>query len=362
MRETQIWKAVLLTMAVTAAVFLLVMVDPGFLSSYAGPGVIPVSTGERIEMLAVTVSPLRGPNTTELYWLTDQGDLNKVRSFEDVLQCVTAADGALFITFRDGTSSVIEDGEWKRGISPPYGFNIFDVASLGTKIHAFGLTGGEGGQASVGEKLHVAVLDDGWHDAGTFDAGKQIVFAGCTEVAGGIEVVYGAGPMSIIGRPEIEKVRWYHVLFDGEKWGEEQPIEVPERLVPRVAAYKGQLALCLLPLDEGVPVRIATVSKEKVEGFAEVTPPDDGQVLEAWLVELAGQHRLILCAAGKVWEITLDDGKPGAVRTLMEISRAARIRSHVYVAVLIIASLALVSLGVTWLVLRLAALRARSKR
>jgi hypothetical protein len=168
--------------------------------------------------------------------------------------------------------------------------------------------------------------------------------------------------MSIIGRPEMEKVRWYHVLFDGEKWGEEQAIEVPERVVPRVAAYKGQLAFCLVPLDEGEPVRLATVSGGEIEVFAEVTVPDEEQVLYTWLVELSGEHHLILSAASKVWEITLDDGEPGAVRTLMEIDRAARIRSHVYVAVLTIASLALVSLGVTWLVLRLVALRARSER
>ncbi|MCD6405719.1 MAG: hypothetical protein J7M19_07825 [Planctomycetes bacterium] len=347
MNEKNIWRIVLWTIAATGLVLLVASFDSGTFNLFIGGNVIPVSTGKHIEMVIIRGSSLRGSSLTDLYRLGEDDSFEKVTTFQQAPQCVTGLDGKLFITFSDGQSSFFDDGKWVRGVSAPRDLKVIDVAGYEGRIHAIGLTDDK-------HKLSVAVLgDEGWQKtAEPFDAGKVIRFRGCIDVEGGIEVLYVAGPVDVVGRPDPDKAHWYHVLFDGRKWGEERPIDIPPRMIPVIASYEGQLALCLMPLDRNAPVTITLPADGKPEPIAEVPPPEKGRAVTPWLVQVAGKYRMILCGADKVWEVPLENLKPGAPHLLMATGAGARIRAHVYVVLLSLGSVLLVSLGVTWLVMR----------
>jgi len=356
MGDQRIWKAILITLAVTAAVIVLLLVDPGFLSVFMR-GVIPVSTGERIEVLIVSTSPVRGPSGTDLYWVEPDGSFKKVAAFDPPAHCVTAFDGKLFVTFQDQSSGVIKDGKWVRGVSPPGDFRIFDVAPLDGTVHAFSVLNAAG-LFKPGDGVRVAALtENGWETpAAPYEAGRRIWFMGCVEVDGGIEVLLAEGEETFTGMPDIAGAKWFHVLFDGDGWGPERELAVPQRMFPNISAYEGRLAFTLMPLDEGRPVQLAFESDGDLEVVCDIAPVEKGQVLHAWLVALAGEYRVVLVGAGSIWMVPIQDFKAGEPVRLLQTSRWARLRSNIYVGVLVLCAILLVALGLTWLVMRLASI------
>lgn len=361
MDERKIWKVILWTMLATALVVVLFILDPGFLSAYLG-GVVPVSTGERVEVLMVTTSPLGGRSGTELWWLEPDGSFEKAASFDPATHCVTALDGKLFVTFKDQSSGIIENGKWVRGVSPPPDFRIYDVAPLRGKLHALSMSNGQGEPVGPGTGVRIVALgEDGWErPAPAWDAGRKIWFMGCVEVADGIEVLCAEGEESFAGMLDITTAKWFHILFDGEGWGEEMPLSVPERVFPNIGSYDGELAFTLVPLDKGKPVQLAFESDGALDVACDLAPVEMGRVLSAWLVELAGEHKVILAGASAVWVVPLKDLEPGKPRQLMEISAAAKTRSYIYVGVLAVGAVMLVALGITWLLMRVSAMRRRA--
>ncbi len=347
MNEKNIWRVILWTIAATGLVLLVASFDSGTFNLFIGGNVIPVSTGKHIEIVVVGRSSLRGSPLTDIYLLGEDDSFKKVTTFRDIPQCVTALGGKLFIVFSGGQSSFFEDGKWVRGVSAPGDLEVIDVAGYEGRIHAFGLTDDK-------HKILVAALGDkGWEKpAEPFDAGKVIHFRGCIDVEGGIEVLYVAGPVDVVGRPDPDKAHWYHVLFDGHKWGEERPIDIESRAIPIVACYEGALALCLAPPDRNEPITIALLTDEKPEPIAKIPPPDKGRAVVPWLVKLGSQYRVILCGADKVWDVHLENLKPDAPHLLMATGTGSRIRANLYIVLLSLGSVLLVSLGVTWLVMR----------
>jgi len=86
--------------------------------------------------------------------------------------------------------------------------------------------------------------------------------------------------------------------------------------------------------------------------------PKEGRIFGAWTQAVAGGYSVILLGGGTIWQVPLEGGKAGRARELLRISRAAAIRSEVYVGLLIVASVLLVALGSAWLYVRVRRLRA----
>lgn len=341
------------TLAVTAIILLLTILDPGFLSGYLGGGVLAVSTGERIEMLVPERAPLRAAAANRLHWLKSDGSLESLASFKEPIQCISGFDAGVFITFKDNQSSIFKNGKWTRGVSPPPNFRIRDVAPFQGTIYAVG-------QAAENSKFELARLgENGWDRLpAVFDAGRTVGLAGFTYVSGGLEVLYASISRDVIGRLDPEKTRFYHVLFDGEKWGEEVPVQLPARTYPVIASYKGSLALLLLPLDKNVPVKLVTVAGASLQTVTEIPVPKDKRILSAMLAGVADEYTAVLVGANSIWDVKLTDAAAAPPRIVIKGSPAARMRSHLYVGLFGLSAVMLVSLGITWLILRIGSLRA----
>ena len=365
MHERRIWKVIRWTLLATALIALVLVFDPGFLSGYIGGGAIAVTNGSRVEVLVVTSSPLGGSSGTELWWLEPDGSFKQATSFDPATHCVSAFDGKLFVTFKDQSSGIIENGKWVRGVSPPADFRIYDVAPLGVKLHALSMSNVQGDPGGPGTGLRIAALgDDGWEKpVSAWDAGRKIWFMGCIEVAGGIAVLCAEREENFAGMLDITTAKWFHILFDGEAWGEEMPLSVTEGMFPIIGSYDGALAFTLVPLDKGKPLQLAFESAGALEVVCEIAPPEERSVFSAWLVAPAGDHKIILAGASAVWVVPLSkDLDPGTPEKLMEISTGARTRSYIYVGVLAVGAVMLVALGITWLIMRLAAMRRGTRR
>lgn len=364
MSERRIWQVVIVTMMVTGLVLVALTWDPDFLSGFHSGSVIPVSTGQRVEILMGRISPLQGRGSTDLYWLEKDGAFEKVRSFEESAQCVTAVGGNVFITFADGSSIILADAGTLRGVAGPVGFKIFDVAPLDGKVCALGLTGGSKGRFGVGTRLHAALLDEGgWRqDAKPFTPDGEIFFAGSIGVEGGVEVVFATGPSSITGGPKMEKVAWHRVRFDGASWSDQEPLEVPEGVIPLLVAYEGSPAFFLIPFDGEDEIGFAVLEGNVVHAVAKIAQPDEGRIVSAWLVELDGEYRAILVGGRSVWEVPMTGGSSfGRPRRIMQISAASVRRGYVYIGILLLAAVFLVSAGITWFAIRIALIAKRPK-
>lgn len=364
MSERRIWQVVVVTMMVTGLVLVALTCDPDFLSGFHPGGVIPVSTGQRAEILMVKVSPLQGRGSTDLYWLEKDGAFEKVRSFEESARCVTAVGPNVFITFADGSSLILKDAGTLRGVAAPVGFEILDVAPLDGKVCAFGLTGGSRGRFGVGTRLHTALLDEGgWRqDAEPFTSDGEIFFRGSIGVEGGVEVMFATGPASVTGGPDRENVTWKRVRFDGVSWSGEEPLEVPDGVIPFMVVYKGRPAFFLVPFDWEEKIEFAVLEGNAVKVVASIAQPDEGRIVSAWLVELDGEYGAILSGGRSVWEVPMTDGIGfGRPRLIMQISAASVRRNFVYIGILLMAAVLLVSAGVTWFVIRVALMTKRLK-
>jgi hypothetical protein len=352
---------ILWTFALTCLVILVAMFDPGFLSSFAGLMVIPVSTGDRIEVLVTQGAPFAQSVQTDLYFLSTDSSFTKAANFTDMPQCVDAYRGELFVTFRQpsldtgGASSIFKDGKWARSVSAPIGFNIVDVASFGDTMYALGM-------GADNKKIELCALGEtGWQRVpDAYDAGKEITYAGSVAVRGGIDILYATGKKGRFGTIDLESVRWFHVLFDGKNWGAEEPLNIPEGKVPCVSPYEGELALLLLSTVEGEPVQLATVKQGKLDVIARIPTADKGLIVRSWLVDLGGNEHVFLVGLGKLWDVPLANMKPGAPRLLLEVPSGSLVRSRLYVGLAGGGAVLLVSLGIAWLVMRLRTLRRRS--
>jgi len=354
LQESYVWRAILWTFVITGLVGLAAMLDPGFLTVYNALSVIPVSTGDRIEILATKGSMLSRTLTTDLYFLEKDGSFRKVTTFGDMPQCVTGFDGQLFVTFQSGdgtgggSSSIFKDGKWVRSVSAPAGLDITDVVSHEGMVYALGVTGDS-------KKLAAQVLgDQGWQPAGEpFDAGKEIKFGGSADVKGGVAVMYAAGPANALGMVDLEKTHWYMVTFDGVKWGAEQPLDVPAGAVPNLCVYQGAPGVMLLPSKEDEPAKFALVKDGKLDMASEIPTNGRGMIVRAWLVDLAGEYKVFLVGPGRVWALPFADMKAGEARQLVAVEEGSMLRSRLYVGLLGVGAVMMVSLGVAWLVMRI---------
>jgi hypothetical protein len=354
LQESYVWRAILWTFVITGLVGLAATLDPGFLTVFNALNVVPVSTGERIEMLVTKGSMLSRTITTDLYFLEKDASFRKVTTFEDMWQCVTDFNGQLFVTFQDkdgtggGASSIFKDGKWVRSVSAPTGFEITDAASYEGMVYALAVTGD-------GKKLAAQVLgEQGWQPAGEpFDAGKEIKFGGSAGVEGGVLVMYAAGPTNSLGMIDLAKTHWYLVTFDGAKWGAEQPLDVPAGAMPNLCVYQGAPGVILLPSEEDQPAKLALVKDGKLDVASEIPTKGRGKVVAAWLVELAGQNQVFLVGPGRVWALPFADMKAGEARQLLAVEEGSMLRSRLYVGLLGVGAVLMVSLGAAWLVMRI---------
>lgn len=355
---------ILWTFAFTGVVMLVASFDPGFLTAFQGLGVLPVSTGPRVEMLVPRRTPFSQGTTTDLYFFEKDGSFTKADSFEEPIQCVTAVDGQLFITFAHsedagvgGPSSILKDGKWVRSVSAPVDFEILDVVSLKGKVYALGPTV-DGTGIVLG-----ALGEGGWQKvAEPFDVGKAVTYAGAVETEAGIEMVYGCDVMDAAGRVDAKNAKWCHVTFDGTKWGAAKALGLPAGRTPFVADYEGALAVLLPPAAKNEPVEIDLVKGDGLEQIAQVPTVDRGAIARAWLVPLADQYHVILVGPGKVWDVPLTGLTPGGPRLLLEVEVATLLRSRIYVGLMAAGAVLLVSLGVAWLVVRVRNIKSRGEQ
>ncbi len=355
MGEKRIWRVIFWNILATSLLMLVTLFDGGSFSSYTGGAVIPVALSERVEILMSKGSPLRGPGETELHWLEPDETLTLKRTFEAFPQCVTGFDNKLFITFHDGDSSILEDGQWVRSINAPDDFSIVDVAPLAGAVYAFGTP-------AQGKSLAVARLsDDGWQTpAEPFDAGEDIRFFGSTEVDGGIELLYVSGPGDVLGRVDIEKALWRHVLFDGSSWGAPESLTFPSGFFPRISSHGGRLAFVLVPVEAKTPLQVVVAGRDGLETLAEIPPPEKGRIIDAWLLTLKENSFVLLVCGGRILRVDLDGSTVSPPSLLMESGAFALMRTNIYVALLAVGALLLVSLGLAWFVMRLKAIRGRT--
>ena len=358
MHETLVRRMILWTFALTCLVILVAMFDPGFLASFAGLMVIPVSTSDRIEVLVTAGAPFAQSVQTDLYFLSTDSSFTKVAGFTDMPHCVDAYRGELFVTFRQssrdagGTSSIFKDGKWARSVPAPSGFDIVDVASFGDTMYALGM-------GADNKRIELCALgESGWQRVPeAYDAGKEITYAGSVAVRGGIDILYATGKKGRFGTIDLDSIRWYHVLFDGKKWGAEEALDIPKGEVPRVSSYEGDLALLLLSTVEGEPVQLATVKQGELDVIAHIPTTDKGLIVRSWLVGLDGDEHVFLVGLGKLWDVPLANLVPGEARLLHEVPRGAVMRSSIYSTLAGFGAVLLVSLGIAWLVMRLRGLR-----
>lgn len=355
MTEKYIWRAVLWTLLATAVIGLIAGFDPGFIVYYPIEGIIPVSTGQRVEIPVVRTSALTRDLQTDLYFFETDGSFRKVTTFPDALACVTGYQGQLFICFRaardeqgGGPSAIYKDGQWVRGVSAPADMRIADVAPFEGTVYAVAVTGD-------GKEFRILALgQNGWEQRGDpFDAGPELGMRGLQSLGKSLEVVYSEGAGSLSDVTDLAKVEWFHVSFDGAKWGKPERIDVPPGYLPVVDAYNGALALGLVPLGTGIPVRIATVQSGKLETLVEIPTRPKQRVTRASLADLGGQHHVFLAGPGHLWDVPLVNGVPGSARELLSIEEGSRVRSNLYVALWLLCSVLMVALGITWLVMRL---------
>lgn len=353
MSEVYIWRAVFWTVLVTGVVALAASLDPGFLAYYQTHGVIAVSTGDRIDIVASGSAAFSRQVSTQLYSLDEKLELTKVATLNESIQCVTDFDGQLFAVFRDdsaspggGPSSVFRDGRWVRGYAAPADLRIIDVSTFRGTVCAIALD-------RDSKYVAAGLGPSGWQVQGDpVDLGKDAVIAGCQGFDKEFTLLYYNAPSTSLGAPDVSKAEWHIVGFDGAKWGKPRDIAVPARYVAGLSQYRGAPAMALVPVEKDQPVSVVTLEGEKLTEIAEIPTVKRGVITAAWLCELAGRYHVLLTGPGRLWEVALGASGPSEPRQLMNVGEGAIIRSHVYVTVMGIAAVMMVALGVTWLVLR----------
>jgi protein involved in polysaccharide export with SLBB domain len=77
-----IWKLVFGTIIFLALLTLVTWLDRDFLTMIPANEAIPVSTGDRIEIVVTELGPLSGTPTTDIYWLESTGTFTKKTSLD----------------------------------------------------------------------------------------------------------------------------------------------------------------------------------------------------------------------------------------------------------------------------------------
>jgi hypothetical protein len=351
--EVYVWRAVFWTILVTGVVALAASLDPGFLAYYQARGVVAVSTGDRIEVVASGSSAFSRQVSTQLYAYDDAHGLKKTASLADSFQCVTGYNGQLLIVFQNdpdqpvgGPSSIYKDGKWVRGYASPVDLRIIDVAPFKGVVCAIALD-------RQSRFVATGLGPSGWQVQGDpVDLGKDAVVAGCQGFDKEFAVLYYTGPVTSLGVPDLEKAEWHLVGFDGARWGKPRDVAVPAGYIAGLSTYRGLPALAMVPAQKDKPVRIVTVGDGKLIDVAEIPMVKKGAITAAWLCELAGRYYVFLSGPGRLWEVTLAASGPTEPKELMNVGEGAIIRSHIYVTAMGVSAVVMVALGVTWLVLR----------
>jgi len=357
LREATIWRAVFWTLVFTAVIALAARLDPGFMLYFPGAkGVIPMSTGARVEVVAARGSALKRNADTELYSLQDDGSLKLTATLQEPFQCVTAYKGQLLITFRSsdnaaagGPSSIYRDGAWVKSVSAPMDALIYDVAVMKDTVYALCL-------AAAGKEARVLALgDDGWRQAGDSFPFKpdEMYIRGWQGAGDSLELLYAESPDAASPIRDASKTRWYRVSFDGSKWGTPAILDVPQDYVPAVAEAKGVIVYPLVPLKKGDPVRVAELQDGKLVTLVEVPTHEKYRVTMVYLAGVGGQQHVFLAGPGHLWDVPLVNATPAPARELLSVGRGSVIRSQIYVALWFLSAVAMVSLGTTWLIMRL---------